>query len=58
MILQALKPVSPEHVKVVLFGLAPYPREESSCGIALFDAGNNRLCFFVLWFCSPVFAAL
>jgi hypothetical protein len=38
MLLQALKPASPADVKTVVFGLAPYPRAESACGIALFDA--------------------
>jgi hypothetical protein len=38
MLLQALKPAEPDDVKIVVFGLAPYPREESACGIALFDA--------------------
>ncbi len=38
MMLQALKPAGPEDVKTVIFGLAPYPRVESACGVALFDA--------------------
>jgi uracil DNA glycosylase len=38
MLLQALKPTAPADVKTVVFGLAPYPRAESACGIALFDA--------------------
>ncbi len=38
LVFQALKACSPSEVKIVILGLAPYPREESACGIALFDA--------------------
>ncbi|KAL0233126.1 hypothetical protein GEMRC1_011871 [Eukaryota sp. GEM-RC1] len=34
----ALKYTSPEHAKVLVLGLDPYPRKESACGIAFHDA--------------------